>query len=293
MMNFILQNHLSQTETPEMFVLYERALALFDAFGQEAEQEQMEEILATADGAMDGMGMANNSAIYEYVILVLDNILRQHQIELNETATLQARIEVLEFIKMLDQTELIDECKQALDSDELDNTDKFVRCMNSVTGLEELNILEYVEPVHDCVIRAMKEFIDRRCEFESAVEALDDSVKQIYRDFDKYSRAVGGAGMLSHQYLFEYEGAVGLPLSHYYETNKQYLLELTVEDMVLELIGFSIMSEDGFNNPATAIMECISKDYADLNQITKIQMTVQQTLAQYRNEISTGVSLIN
>ena len=40
-------------------------------------------------------------------------------------------------------------------------------------------------------------------------------------------------------------------------------------------------------------MEAISKDYDDLNEITKIQMTVQQTLLQYRNEIASGVSIIN
>lgn len=293
MMNFILQNHLSQTEPAEMFSLYDRAIALFDAYGQEAEQEQMEEILATADGAVDGMGEANNAALYEYVVLVLDNILRQHQISLTEDASLKARIEVLEFIKQLDATELIEECKLALDCDETDNTDKFVQCMATVTGLQEEDILTYMQPVLDCVIKVLKEFINRRCEFELATEELDDDIKNIYREFDKYSRAVGGSGMVSHQYLFDHEGAVGLPLVHYYETNKQYLRQLTVDDMVLELIGFSIMSEDGFNNPSKAIMQAISKDYDDLNEITKIQMTVQQTLLQYRNEIASGVSIIN
>lgn len=291
-MHPIIEDHLSLTEPPEMFSLYSRAFYLFDAFGLEGLHSQYEDLMVSADGAGDGISQASNQSIYSLTIEILDQMLTQHQIAVNESATFANRIEVLEFIKQLDVTEFIAECREALRHDEFDNTDKFIRCMSIVQGMEEEDIALFIEPIEDCVIRVLKDFIERRCEFEIAVEPLDEDVKRVYKSLDRFSRAVKGSEMLCHKYVFDEEGVVGLPFAHYFKMNQEYLMGLRPEDMVLELIGWCIVSCDGFNDPTKTAMSEVSKYITDLNTTTRIHMLFEQTLIQYRNEIVSGVSRI-
>lgn len=291
-MHPILEDHINQTEPPVMVELYQRAHALFDKFGLEEAHQEFEDLMVSAEGSADGRSTTDSMAIHGLTLSILKQILDMHQIVLQEEATLQDYVVVLEFIKKLDETELLQDVLEGLRCEDFDSIDKFARCMLVVSDVPEEESLLYLDRVPDCVIKVMTDFITKRLMFEAAIEPLDESVQVVFREFDKFTRAVGGAEMRSHKYLFEENGITGLPFSSYFKGNASYLMGLAPEDMVLECIGFSILSDDAFNNPSKVIMETIGEYVGDLNVLTKLQMLLLQTLLQYRNEMTSGVSKV-
>ena len=85
---------------------------------------------------------------------------------------------------------------------------------------------------------------------------------------------------------------MGLPFAQLYQQNEQYLMELTLQAMVYECIGFALISEDGMTNPQKVIMECVGKGITDLERATKIQYEISKTLIEYRNEVASGIGLV-
>jgi hypothetical protein len=288
----ILQDHLSLTQPPAMLELYERANELFDKFDLDGYQLGYEDLLVSADGAVDGSSTASNDAIYGLTMQYLRQITDEHQIALSDEAGMLQYIQVLEFVRQIEQTELVQECLEALCDGYMDNMDKFARCMNIVTGIEEENVMLFLEQQPDCVILTMRDYFARRVTLEVETESLDADVRAVYREMDKFARVIKGQEMRSYKYLFEEEGVVGLPFEQLYRQNEQYLMELPLQAMVYECIGFALISEDGLTNPQKVIMDCVGKGITDLERATKIQYEISKTLIEYRNEVASGIGLV-
>lgn len=288
----ILQDHLSLTQPPEMFQLYERADDLFNKFDLEEYQLAYEDLLVSADGAGDGVSIAGNDAIYSLTMTFLKQITTEHQITLSTVATMLHYIQVLEFVRQIEQTELIQECLDALNCEDLDNQDKFGRCMLIVCSVLEEDSMMFLESIPDCVINATRTYFARRVELEVQTDRLDPAIREVYREMDKYARVIKGQAMRSYRYLFEDEGTIGLTFEHHYKQNEPYLLSLTLEAMVYECIGFALISESGLTNPQQVIMNCVGKAIADMEQTTRIQYAISKALIEYRNEVSSGIGLV-
>ena len=195
----ILQDHLSLTQPPAMLELYERANELFDKFDLEDYQLRYEDLLVSADGAVDGVSTASNDAIYNLTMQFLKQIMAEHQIQLSDEASMLHYVTVLEFVRQIEQTELVQDCLDALSCDDLDNMDKFVRCMNIVTGIEEEEAMLFLEEQPDCVIKTMHNYFARRVELEVETEQLDQSVRNVFRELDKFARVIKGQDMRSYK----------------------------------------------------------------------------------------------
>lgn len=288
----ILQDHLSLTQPPEMMALYERATILFDKYDLEDYQLGYEDLLVSADGAVDGQSTASSEAIHRLTMTYLKQITTEHQITLSSEATMLHYIQVLEFIREIELTELVQECLDALSCDDLDNLDKFGRCMYIVSTIMEEDSMLFLDNIPDCVISTMRAYFARRVELEVQTEQLDPSTRDVYREMDKYARVIKGQDMRSYKFLFEEEGAVGLPFEHHYRMNETYLLGLPLEAMVYEAVGFALISEGGLTNPQQVIMDCLGKTVSDLERITRIQYAISKTLIDYRNEVASGIGLV-
>lgn len=288
----ILQDHLSLTQPPEMFALYERANDLFDKFDLEDYQLGYEDLLVSADGAGDGVSTASNEAIYTLTMTYLKQIMAEHQIGLNADAGMLQYIQVLEFIRAIELTELVQECLDALSCDDMDNLDKFIRCMLVVSSIEEEDAMLFVESIPDCVIKTMRDYFDRRVDLEVQTDTLDPAARDVYREMDKYARLIKGQNMRSYQYLFTDEGAIGLPFEHHYRQNEAYLATLPLEAFVYECIGYALVSEGGLSNPQQVIMDCVGKTLTDLERATRVQYEISKTLIEYRNEVASGIGLV-
>lgn len=288
----ILQDHLSLTVPPEMLSLYERANDLFDKYGLEDYQLGYEDVLISADGAVDGISIAGNDAIYSLTMTYLKQIITEHQITLSMSASMLHYIQVLEFIKQIEFTELIQECLDVLSCEDIDNLDKFSRCLLIVSSIEEEDSMLFLESIPDCVISTMRVYFARRVELEISTDRLDPSIRDVYREMDKYVRIIKGQDMLSYKYLFENDGVIGLPFEYHYKQNEIYLQNLPVQAMVYECIGFALISEDGLTNPQQTIMNCVGSSITDLERITRLQYEISKTLIEYRNEVSSGIGLV-
>lgn len=289
MLNTNIVNHLSQTTPPAMYDLLERSIVLMESFGFDHLQEDLEEIIASTDGAMDSGELSTNS-VYQYLSDSATTLLSQHAIELSEEAMIPVKLHLLQFIKDVEKTELIVFCRDMLASDEFDNADKLLNCIEAVCGIDPIEIQDYLLPLPDSVIRTLHEYFDKRCLFEEEVEPLPENLGIIYRDFSHFIRSTQGETMACAQYVFEIGGAVNMPLEHYVDQYKDYLFALSPENLSLELIGFCILSEDGIANPVKTIMQNVEKYITDLNVLTKLEMTVHLDINQYRNELSSGVT---
>lgn len=288
----ILEDHLSLAVPAEMLSLYYRANELFDKYDLEDYQLGYEDLLVSADGAADSANTASNDAIYALTMTYLKQITTEHQITLNAEATMLQYIQVLEFIKQIEFTELIQECLDTLECEDMDNLDKFGRCMLLVSSIEEEDSMLFLEEIPDCVISTMREYFARRVELETETDQLDPAIREVYREMDKYARVIKGQAMRSYRYLFEDEGAIGLPFEHHYKQNEAYLHALPMDAMVYECIGFALISENGLANPQQTIMDCVGTSLTDLERITRFQYEISKTLIEYRNEVASGVGLV-
>jgi hypothetical protein len=288
----ILQDHLSLSVAPELMALYERANDLFDKYDLEDYQLGYEDLLVSADGAGDGVSVMDNDAIWRLTMQYLQQITTEHQITLSAEAGLLQYIQVLEFVRQIEATELTQECLDALSCDEFDNKDAFERCMLIVSDIPEEESMLYIESIPDCVIATMREYFFRRTELEIETERLDPASKEVYREMDKFARVIKGQDMRCYKYLFDEEGALNLPFEHHWRENEQYLLHLPVEAMVYECIGYALISEDGLKNPQQTIMDCVGKAVSDLERVTTIQYQISKTLIEYRNEVASGIGLV-
>lgn len=288
----ILQDHLSQTVPPAMMELFERANDLFEKFDLEDYQLGYEDLLVSSDGAVDGSSTCSTEALYNLTMQFLKQITDEHQITLSSEAQMTQYILVLEFIRQIEFTELIQDCLDCLSCEDYDNLDKFGMCMGIVSGIQEEDAMVFLDTIPDCVIKTMRDYFARRVELEVETDQLDPAMREVYREMDKYARVIKGQDMRSYKYLFDEEGALDLPFEYHYRQNEAYLLGLPVEAMVYECIGFALVSEGGLTNPQQTIMNCIGKAITDLERATKIQYQISKTLIEYRNEVASGVGLV-
>lgn len=288
----ILQDHLSLSVPPELFALYERANDLFDKYDLEDYQLGYEDLLVSADGAGDGVSVMDNDAIWRLTMQYLRQITTEHQIRLSDEAGLLQYIQVLEFIRQIEATELTQACLDALSCDEFDNKDAFERCMLIVSDIPEEESMTWVEDIPDCVIGAMREYFFRRTELEVATDRLDPASKDVYREFDKFARVIKGQAMRSYRYLFEEDGELGMDFDFHWRANEDYLLALPVEALVYECIGYALISEGGLSNPQQTIMAQLGDKIGDLERLTAIQYAISKTLIDYRNEVASGIGLV-
>lgn len=291
-MQAILEDHLSLTVPPAMFDLYSRIIDLFEAYDVEDYQLSYDDILCSADGAVDGVSVADNDAIYRQTMDFAKQILREHQITLSDDATMLQYYTVLDFIKQIERTELVEECYAILLDDNTDNLDKFGKCLFEVSGVIEEDSMLFLSDIPDCVIEKMKYYFSRRVELEVSTETLDASVKDVYREMDKFIRIVQGQEMRSAKYLFDEDGCIGMPFEQHFKQNQDYLLELLLEAMLYECIGFALISENGLENPEKTIIAVLGEYISDLDRLTVIQYELSKILINYRNEISSGVGII-
>lgn len=288
----ILEDHLSLTQPPAMFDLYRRANDLFDQYDLEDYQLGYDDLLISSDGSGDGLSIANDSAIYNLTMQYLLQIMKEHQITLSDSASMLHYITVLEFIKQIEFTELVQEAYDALSCEEYDNIDKFAQCMEIVSGIALEDSMLYLDEIPDCVIKTTKDYFANRVQLEVQTETLDATARDVYREMDKYARVVKGQNMRSYQYLFEAEGAIGLPFDHHYKQNEDYLTALPITALIYECIGYALISQDGLANPQKVIMDCLGNYIGDLEQLANIQYEVSTILIQYRNEVASGIGLV-
>lgn len=288
----ILQEHLSLTQPGAMLDLYERAMELFEKFDLDDYNLGYEDLMISADGSGDGRSLFSNEAIHQLTMTYLRQITTEHQITLSSDAGMLQYIQVLEFIKEIEFTELVQECYDALSFEDFDNIDKFARCLDMVCGIIEEDSMMFIEDIPDCVIKTMCAYFERRVMLEVETESLDPEVRGIYRELDKYARVIKGQDMRSYKYLFDIEGATGLPFEFHFKQNEEYLLALPLQAMIYECVGFALLSEGGLQDPTRVIMECVGKTISDLDRLTRVQYEISKTLIEYRNTVSSGVGLV-
>lgn len=289
----ILDIHLAETETPEMHSLYRRIMEMFDQYDVEDYNVAYEDLMISADGAFDGVSVFDNQALHRLTIQFAEQILREHHIQVLDTVTtLLPYILILEFIKAIERTEYVNECHDILAAPELDALDKFAECMALVTNVPFETSMEFLGVVEDCVIATLLNYFTQRVSLLDVTDTLDETTKAVYREVDKYARLCQGQEMRSYKYLFEDDGCIGLPFSHHFIANQDYLLGLPLEAMLYECIGFALVSENGLTNPEQEIIAVLGQYINDIDRLTVIQYTLSKILIQYRNEISSGVGII-
>lgn len=288
----IVEDQLRTTETPEMFILYDRMFDMFDAFDVEDYQTAYEDLMISADGAFDGVSVFDNMALHNLTMKFAKQILLEHQIGLDDFATMHHYVVVLEFIKDIEKTELLELCHDALVDESTDNIDKFSACLEIVSNIPASSSMEFIASIPDCVIETIKNYFERRIDLEVAKDSIDETVKDVYKELDKFVRLIEGQDMRCYQYLFIEDGCVGLPFSHHFKLNEEYLLKLPLQAMLYELVGFALISENGLSNPEKTIVSTLGEYIDDLERLTVIQYELSKVLIEYRNEIGSGIGFV-
>lgn len=282
----ILEDHLRLTVPVDMFIEFNRAYDLLQAYDWTHVDDAYTDALVSSDGQY---GVLSTDGLYNMTLEFLRTICTEHQVTLSEEARLQDYCVVLEFIKQVEYTEFVREAINLISSDEFNDTEKFCELMVLILGGHAVEYMEFVHYVSEAVINKIKEYFQAREATMEVIEEKPESTKEVYIQMETFGRAVAGKDMMSYKFLMENEGAVGMPLQFYWTLHKDYLTMLSDEDLIYELIGFGMMAEGGLDDVIATVMALLNSVYNNIDHLTKLQNLLTTTLVEYRNEISTGV----
>lgn len=284
----ILEDHLMLTETPAMQALYKEVTELFSQYDWEHTQNAYEDLLVSSPGLESGD--ADNLTLYNLTIGFTTQILREHGLELAEHCHLRDHVKFLKFIKAVETTEMVQECLVCIANEDMDNEEKFAQIVEYVTGDQIEDTIEMIPTVPYSVMRTLKEYFERRAQFMQQAETFDPAYVRVCNEMDLFARTIAGTEMQSYKHLFNDNGVIGMPFDFYWTRYKGYLLTLALQDLVYELIGFSLLSENGMDNPQKTIMQVIDQSFGNLETVTEIQNILTKSLIEYRNKVSSGVA---
>lgn len=277
-----LKNYLTQATSPEIVALYDRAINVFDAFG-------IEDYMLTFDAEVGEQANNGDTAIvdglYQVLLGMVTNLLKQHGIFVTDESTLSERILLLETIQKVQNWE--DRAGIAmLVSQDVSSEEIFAELVELITNTSSDNVLTTLSYVESALITRIGE------EFGENNDELIDSDTNAAQVADYYRvRAVFG-DPTKFDRLITYQGFAGMPFKVYLNAwmleNERYLAPEAYSENLLKIFSYDLVymaavSEEGLSKAIPTIRENLSSIYSDLNITTRLYNQVLARLTEVHN----------
>lgn len=281
--------YLSQNTTPDFNAAVADAFALFDQYGV-AQYDQPYLGILLASGNMDPMEVRDR--FYEQVQEHQDDILREMDITLSESASIYQGNLVLTVLKQLESTDLYGEigsiCEQ-IDSP----VARMAAIMATITGGEEENYLEVFEEVGDATLSAIQAMMRKW----SDIYDYEDRVIDVQADAQYKERLMGFRAFVQNKELYIYDELLqgtplGLRFQEYYERLIERIQNTTPTVIAMQLYAAAMVASDTQTNPLGPIKAELNKTFSSVDTITPITMVLETQMLKFLAAQNSGVKKV-
>lgn len=283
----ILEHHLKVTLPVEQFDEYMHACELLEKLGVDSDEGDDALVMEYANGNMENLASEFHSALYSRI----HDVLRAHGMGMSLEASIAHIIPVLEFFVLIENTELIQEVDDIVSNDLIGPEEKFAMCVSTVAGCEVEFVIPHLTEIPNSVITGIKRYTLQRlavADHEDDYQAADRA--QVLKSLNAYVALVNGNQMKCYEHANIHDVALDLPLEYYWGIYKDYLLSIPVKAMVLELIGFCLISDRRDADPTTTVLGVLNSHFGDdIDKSTEINMIIRQTLMNIQTSANSGL----
>ena len=241
------------------------AFSLFDFFGFDTAFTPLYDCLFDST---DKDPMSTSDEFLRLVCTNLDEVLSQHLVKLNDSATLHDRIQICRGLghlqRLVDYTPIIGRL-ESLEPDEV----QFALIVAHVTEYDETRVLELLESVETQTLRRLRDFIYEK---ENAVIEVDVSREQIVKQVRDFKNACGeclashmlASGVLPGASFTTYMGLV----------DKKDIVKADLVETARNILSLVYLTTEGMNSALLVYRKYGFQLLEDLNLVAKVEVQV-------------------
>lgn len=259
-----------QTYTDDFQVEIHRAFSIFESFEHNNAYQGFNDILMNESNlTTDMMHDQFTQELHEQ----LNFVLKQHSIQLVESATIYEKNEIctalFSFQNLEDYTGII-RTLESFDPDEA----QLSWILGDLCALNESQILSLLETFNPRMLKTMKMFIYKKEESQGVPVTLNEKLMKNLRLFSQvFGAETLGAQLVRSQIL----------VGERFETYLDYIQDVVVgkdpADTAMNLLSVIFISSDGFNSPLTVFRKSSYQILQDLDLVTKVESQMLSLIA--------------
>ena len=294
MIETALDNLLEATLTPERYKLFVEAIAYLEGIEYETIQDELLNFAFESmadDERIDKPESLIIDDMHEHLVQCLTSQLRLTGIEVTDEATLKQRLDLAVAVGNIPAYEDLGSVISATYLDET-NSEKLAEVLHMTTSIPAVLWSEILEDVSLDLIKTIQRFSVSTVNSEyDEVERLSEYLQKlrIYKEFTDQSERT-----LLFYRLVE-TNKIGRNFEDYIDTGilTDYFEGNEMEKLAFEIYGMALMSNDGRQDPPTAVRECIEKYLSDTVRIVKLNnevSNVNSNFVKFFQTVSKGLT---
>lgn len=294
MIETALDNLLEATLTPERYKLFVEAIAYLEGIEYETIQDELLNFAFESmadDERIDKPESLIIDDMHEHLVQCLTSQLRLTGIEVTDEATLKQRLDLAVAVGNIPAYEDLGSVISATYLDETNN-EKLAEVLHMTTSIPAVLWSEILEDVSLDLIKTIQRFSVSTVNSEyDEVERLSEYLQKlrIYKEFTDQSERT-----LLFYRLVE-TNKIGRNFEDYIDTGilTDYFEGNEMEKLAFEIYGMALMSNDGRQDPPTAVRECIEKYLSDTVRIVKLNnevSNVNSNFVKFFQTVSKGLT---
>ena len=294
MIETALDNLLEATLTPERYKLFVEAIAYLEGIEYETIQDELLNFAFESmadDERIDKPESLIIDDMHEHLVQCLTSQLRLTGIEVTDEATLKQRLDLAVAVGNIPAYEDLGSVISATYLDET-NSEKLAEVLHMTTSIPAVLWSEILEDVSLDLIKTIQRFSVSTVNSEyDEVERLSEYLQKlrIYKEFTDQSERT-----LLFYRLVE-TNKIGRNFEDYIDTGilTDYFEGNEMEKLAFEIYGMALMSNDGRQDPPTAVRDCIEKYLSDTVRIVKLNnevSNVNSNFVKFFQTVSKGLT---
>jgi len=264
----ILRQFVSTNTTPETLEAIEDAHDLFDRLEIPNYQQEFESFLMLDDVTDNGSTI---EAIYDLTKTMQHQILSDHAMIVDK----ECQVSLLNiFIRGILDIQEYEDKEEIIRTTELDGSPEEIMAdiLALVTSLTASELLIHIERVNQFTITRIREIAENKDDLPLDDEQTEEIMKRVSK-LNLFCLLVNNYN-LKISFLLQHGLQANYPFTVYADMLKDDMEGMTPEQLAMEWYGMGIMSCDGFDNVPAIIKNNIDHYLSDIDEITKITMTI-------------------
>ena len=274
-MDIILFDYLQSKVSPELFNLYRRAGGLIEAFDLEENYQPLIDLINVEETVEESNLLDNVNSTIESLIV---SVLKDFTVECSVNSTLLEKVEVIEGLLMLENTEEVSEVLSLIEAFDDDDTVGYLCVLLSmVTAYEEAYYHPLIEYVSPALILRLKEVLQTNTPTVDEVEEEDETKEEkeaITKIQDNLARLLtvypaegnlpyGNSKALS---FLTQVGNYESTFDTWYQLLKEDVLSDDIKMNALNLYVMASCSIDMCNHPRDALSKVLGNYFPDMEE---------------------------
>lgn len=282
----VIDQHLKDTASPELYSMMEDAFKYFDILGIEDYTLEYTQIMAIGDNeSIDSI----TDSIFETTIAIANGIISNFGITLIDDVSLSAIVNLLGALILIEDYEFQDNFI-AIANEALDSEEALCAILDEASGIPAEVFAPIIETVSGSLINTIvhhaQMYINSQIKTGLNKQEVRDKVRKLTDFISKYELTECIAFNIINNDI-----AIGLDFNDYFEISKDRLNYSDAKATATELYAISLISAD--TNLQDSASQCLSKTLTSIDAVTAITVALQSITLKEHIAQTSGVKRLD